>query len=594
MDFRTPGSVTYGFENFTIRNPGNVSPNGNGNYQQTVNVAALGEGYHYLTARAFRRRSDGGPAVFTDFKKVLYIDREKPVSAIASFDPITAGVSENRDLVVRSVDGTAYRLTTAEMQQPGVPQKSGVHVLLDIPASFSEQEILSVIGTHSQAGQFDRDLWKYGFFGLTNGNHVATVVTYEITGNVKVDRFAGLFTQTGNGRGLGDLNFDDQFTPTDIANAANAFEDVLYSRNMKFNAAGDIDGNGAVNTIDLVQLGPTLAAGGASQSVLDAWQGVRFRRVNYSMNGGNDRLDAADVDELRSHFGAMGTAAWVYDLNSDGAVSNADETFFTTHFNPLGGVTVQPGGVYTAFNIRATQLILPTAGTQAILAEQPSGAGLVVVDALQMALGATLDLKNNGFVVHATEATEDLDLEQVRQQILSAQNGIDGQFLTRWDGPGITSSSARSLNVATGFDLYAIGAIRNSDLNITTGLPGSHLTHFRGEAVGEHDVLGRYTYIGDANLDGLVSFDDYVGMDNAFFGLIPNLGWATGDINFDGLINFDDYTVVDQAFFFQGAPLGSGAVAVPEPAAALTGAVSVFALSLFVIFRCRRRMSAAV
>ncbi len=46
-------------------------------------------------------------------------------------------------------------------------------------------------------------------------------------------------------------------------------------------------------------------------------------------------------------------------------------------------------------------------------------------------------------------------------------------------------------------------------------------------------------------------------MDNAFFNLIPNLGWATGDINFDNLINFDDYTVVDQAFFFQGAPLAS-------------------------------------
>ncbi len=72
------------------------------------------------------------------------------------------------------------------------------------------------------------------------------------------------------------------------------------------------------------------------------------------------------------------------------------------------------------------------------------------------------------------------------------------------------------------------------------------------------DVLLKYTYIGDGNLDGLVSFDDYVGMDNAFFGLIPNLGWATGDINVDNAINFDDYTVVDQAFFFQGAPLAVG------------------------------------
>ncbi len=89
----------------------------------------------------------------------------------------------------------------------------------------------------------------------------------------------------------------------------------------------------------------------------------------------------------------------------------------------------------------------------------------------------------------------------------------------------------------------------------------------------------KYTYIGDGNLDGLVSFDDYVGMDNAFFGLIPNLGWATGDINFDGVINFDDYTVVDQAFFFQGAPLSNDAnfTTVPEPATALFLPLSLLA-----------------
>ncbi len=121
-------------------------------------------------------------------------------------------------------------------------------------------------------------------------------------------------------------------------------------------------------------------------------------------------------------------------------------------------------------------------------------------------------------------------------------------------------------NVGGGFDLVGLGAIRNSDIDIITGLPGSSYTSFSGQSVTPDDVLVKYTYIGDANLDGLVSFDDYVGMDNAFFGLIENLGWATGDINFDGVINFDDYTVVDQAFFFQGAPLSNTrAVPIPEP-----------------------------
>jgi hypothetical protein len=96
------------------------------------------------------------------------------------------------------------------------------------------------------------------------------------------------------------------------------------------------------------------------------------------------------------------------------------------------------------------------------------------------------------------------------------------------------------------------------------------------------DVLVKYTYSGDGNLDGAVTFDDYAAMDAAFFETIPNLGWATGDINFDSVINFDDYAVVDQAFFQQGSPLtgDKGVAAVPEPCAWLLAALSGLACLL--------------
>ncbi len=175
-------------------------------------------------------------------------------------------------------------------------------------------------------------------------------------------------------------------------------------------------------------------------------------------------------------------------------------------------------------------------------------------------------MNNNDLVVRATAATKDAVHGGIETDIVSAQNGLDAALITKWDGPGLTSSTARTFNVAQGFDLTGIGVIRNSDLDVTTGIPGSSYTSFSGQAVTPDDVLVKYTYIGDANLSGAVSFDDYVGMDNAFFGLIPNLGWATGDINFDNVINFDDYSKVDQAFFFQAAPLGHADVAaVPEP-----------------------------
>ena len=167
-------------------------------------------------------------------------------------------------------------------------------------------------------------------------------------------------------------------------------------------------------------------------------------------------------------------------------------------------------------------------------------------------------MTNNTLVLHSTEANQDGRYADLRAKIHSAQNGLDPNLVTNWNGTGLTSTTARTRNLATGFDLVSLGLIRNSDLDITTGIPGSAYTSFGGEPVGPHDLLLKYTYIGDANLNGVVSFDDYVGMDNAFFGLIPNLGWATGDVNFDNAINFDDYSKVDQAFFFQGVPLGVG------------------------------------
>ena len=206
---------------------------------------------------------------------------------------------------------------------------------------------------------------------------------------------------------------------------------------------------------------------------------------------------------------------------------------------------------------RLDQLRLALQGTDTKVTLLPGG-GISVLDDLELSLDTTLDVTNNTLVLHSTEANKNGRFADLRAKIANAQNGLDPNLITNWNGTGLTSSTARANNLATGFDLVSLGLIRNSDLDITTGIPGSSYTSFGGELVGPHDLLLKYTYIGDANLNGVVSFDDYIGMDNAFFGLIPNLGWATGDMNFDNAINFDDYSKVDQAFFFQAAPLAVG------------------------------------
>jgi hypothetical protein len=223
------------------------------------------------------------------------------------------------------------------------------------------------------------------------------------------------------------------------------------------------------------------------------------------------------------------------------------------------------------------------------LAPNGTDAGTSSVDTLNITGAGVLDLANNDMVVFSTAGAKNAEHAAVQAEIVSAQNGLDAALITKWDGPGLTSSTARANNVTQGFDLTGIGVIRNSDLDVTTGIPGSSYTTFSGLAVTPDDILVKYTYVGDANLSGAVSFDDYVGMDNAFFELIPNLGWATGDINFDGTINFDDYSKVDQAFFFQGAPLSGegGVAAVPEPGTWLFAAIGGLA-GLFTWFRRKK------
>src|SRR4029078_7117267 len=111
VDYTTPNSVVYGYEEFSAGNksPGYGSPTGNGWYQQSINATNLPEGYNFITVRAFRHRSDGGPAVYSDFKSVVCLDRVPPPAAVVSFAPQVAIPSNvnNRDMIVHSVDGTA-------------------------------------------------------------------------------------------------------------------------------------------------------------------------------------------------------------------------------------------------------------------------------------------------------------------------------------------------------------------------------------------------------------------------------------------------------------------------------------------------------
>jgi hypothetical protein len=74
------------------------------------------------------------------------------------------------------------------------------------------------------------------------------------------------------------------------------------------------------------------------------------------------------------------------------------------------------------------------------------------------------------------------------------------------------------------------------------------------------DVLVKYTYYGDTNLDGKIDGSDYGRVDFAYLNNQNTnnarlTGWYNGDFNYDGYINGSDYTLMDDAYNTQRARL---------------------------------------
>jgi hypothetical protein len=321
VDGTAPGSVTYGFEDFVdVNTPGYIYDNGanigtgSGTFEQTIDTTQLSEGRHYITVRAFRHRDaatggDGGPAVFTDFRRTIYVDRLPPESEIVSFGPSAAnpGNPNNRDLILGSVDKTADTM----------------HVFLDLPASLSDNDVLQMVNSGNSAGYYDRDQFVRGYSNVLNGKHVVTIVTIEQTGNTNIQRFTGVSTQTNVGIGFGDLSGDGFIRANDVTGAG-GFKEILLSQNSEFNAAADSNGDGLVDDRDLFDLGNAIYANTVDTRVYDAYDSVLAARGDFD---GNSVTNQADLAML---YANMGSSSWLYDLNVDGTVDLADAEVFVT------------------------------------------------------------------------------------------------------------------------------------------------------------------------------------------------------------------------------------------------------------------------
>jgi hypothetical protein len=251
-----------------------------------------------------------------------------------------------------------------------------------------------------------------------------------------------------------------------------------------------------------------------------------------------------------------------------------------------GKTHVSAGASLTADSI--WQNTLSVAGQVNI---RPNGtvAGTSVVSTLDIA-GTTdnwtgrLDIADNDVVIHSSAANRQADVDRITNQLKLGLNATtNSNQALFWSGNGIITSNGWK----GGSNYTGIGVTYND--KAAAGLPSAPLyTSFDGETVGLNDVLVKYTYFGDADLDGQVTSNDYFQIDTGF--LASKTGWINGDFDYSGEINSNDYFLIDSAFLSQtGTLVPAGAsvsdlTAVPEP-----GAIGVIGLAAVWGSRCRKR-----
>jgi fibronectin-binding autotransporter adhesin len=186
-------------------------------------------------------------------------------------------------------------------------------------------------------------------------------------------------------------------------------------------------------------------------------------------------------------------------------------------------------------------------GSEMVINDHMNGSSYVAVIGSYTNNGQ-IEINNNAMVIHIGS------YKTISNQIAASYNA------GAWNGSagmgGIITSTAAADDTQ---HLTAIG--------VATGL-----TSFQGMPVNTGDILVKYTYYGDANLDGKVDGSDYSRIDNGFLDHLT--GWMNGDFNYDGVVDGSDYTLIDNAFNSQGAAVAES-VASPTSAIADRGSSPV-------------------
>jgi autotransporter-associated beta strand protein len=315
-------------------------------------------------------------------------------------------------------------------------------------------------------------------------------------------------------------------------------------------------------------------SGGTLQTSGFTQFGIANETGTVNFNGGTLQATQSGVSLLSGVSHAYVQAGGLVLNASIGSVSISQ----SLQHDPTAGAPARDGGL----TLLAGQLTLNASDSYTGATSILSGI-LISGTAGALPAGSVVNVGRGATLVSDSQATvSNLALLNVNGNVIvhngnlaTLSTAASGGFTSGWNSStGIASSSA----AGDSNHLTAVGIIQNDD---GTGKAATLYSTFGGQPVADSDVLLKYTYYGDTNLDGTVDGSDYSRIDTAFVAdkaaAGAKTGWFNGDFNYDGVIDGSDYTLIDNAFNQQGAALAAsiasptaqiaaaGSNAVPEP-----------------------------
>jgi autotransporter-associated beta strand protein len=407
-------------------------------------------------------------------------------------------------------------------------------------------------------GMYETDINMTNISGVDYSNKAISSITFTATTYDTLNR-----------------GYTDIYAISGAARAWAAGPTQAYTNNLSVTANSGIDVSGSLNaTMGTLTIGNQLSVTSADTTTNP-----------YSLTLGPTTLTGtATFDVASSSGGGAGTLS-IGAISGTGAITKTDSgklqltgaSGTVSGALTLNGGTVEVDGVTTVGSLagNGTGTLNVPGGRLNIGARLAGHPAATALAGLSVTAGGTLDVANNDLIVHGGS------LSTLTADLKSGYNAGSGY----WNGTGIISSTAAG----------------NSSKLTTLGIAQpTAATTFDTQSVSSTDVLIRYTYYGDANLDGHVDGTDYTLIDTGFGSHGTMTGWQNGDFNYDGHIDGSDYSLIDNAFNSQNAgPLAevaqstailtdeiapSNSASVPEP-----GNVGVMLLAAFAGLTRRRR-----